>query len=94
MRQTKHLKSAIQFTNWCRNQNLDPVHVAHLYALAKKAHRAGVAAANGASRSRSQVVMRAFEKSAGGLGFTTTWGSLWPTLHKDGHEVWLPDFGL
>ena len=58
-------------------------------------HRAAEDAFNTEDKGLSQdAIERAtknFEKIAAKHGFTVSWPGLWPLLHKDGQDVFLPD---
>ena len=68
--------------------------VAKLSRLAHAAHRAGERYCSidrpGLEEASDRAQAR-FEKYAAECGFTATWPGLWPVLHRDGRDVYLPE---
>lgn len=82
---------AIAVARFAADTKTEPYQVVRLVALARKAFRAGERACNvpdtGAAYDRASA---RFEALAAELGFGVTWPGLWPTLTRDGRDVYLP----
>lgn len=65
--------------------------VIELCRLARRAFRAGERACNAPDPEHAeQRAATKFERLAQQLGFTVDWPGLWPVLHRDGRDIYLP----
>jgi hypothetical protein len=82
------------FDKFCQNQNLLPSQAAKLVRLANEAFKAGERACTEDSnyvRGNELSTAAVFSKYTESLGFKVDWPGLWPSLTKDGYEVFLPE---
>lgn len=86
----------IGFARWCARHGVEPFDAAELVALAQKAKRAGenhcnLGDRNGGKYERANDrAQERFEEKAKAMGFGVQWPGLWPTLQRDGQNVYLP----
>lgn len=90
MRLPKRLSDAVMFANWCSREGIDPAPAARLIVLAHRAHRAGEISCNTGERARYERAMQEFDTVAASMGFVADWPGLWPTLSRNGQDVYLP----
>jgi hypothetical protein len=86
------LRAMVSFARFAQEHKLDPVDLAELLALARKAFNAGERACSSSGHDAAERrTGEAFEAKAKALGFGVQWPGLWPTLLKGNHNVYLPE---
>jgi hypothetical protein len=89
------LLNAVRFAQWAAELQINPIELAELVRLARRAFRAGERYANSGAKLDSDREIRAglaVERHAKALGLTTQWPGLWPTfvVERTGHATHLP----
>jgi hypothetical protein len=84
---------AVTLAQFASEQGVSVRDAAELVTLAERAFKAGERDCNEGSEASDKSYERAharFRERAEALGFGVQWSGLWPTLLKDGREVYLP----
>ncbi len=93
MRLPKSLSNAVMFARWCQENAMDPPAAARLVVLARRAFRAAELACSQnrpGLDERDEAATNRFKAAAAELGYGVQWSGLWPTLQRDGRNVYLP----
>lgn len=82
------MRQNVAFAKFCKGHVVEPYDLAELVTLARQAFTAGEREANG-SRSADRE-RTAFEVKAVEMRFGVEWNGLYPTLKRNGLDIYLP----
>lgn len=88
-RRSRTLEACVVFARWVQEQRVNYLDLAELLQLARAAFKAGERECNTGRSADKQ--REAFEAKAGEMGFGVQWPGLWPTLKRDGRDIYLPE---
>ncbi len=91
MRLNSRLTFAVKFANFCWNHQIAPKLLAELIEVAERSTRAYVRELDAQDGNKTAKLQAEVERRAGELGFGVEWNSCWPTLTRNGQDVYLPE---
>lgn len=89
----KTLRFAIALHRFAQNNGLDIVDAATIVKLAGRVFRAGERHCNEGTEASGRAYDRVsedFREAASGFGFEADISGLWPSLRRDGQDIYIP----
>jgi hypothetical protein len=85
----KSIQFAVNFANFCKNENVDPRELGELLTLINRAFKAGEYDANNGTNTADPWYNKV-EAQAASFGWKTQWPGLYPYFTKGDKEIQVP----